>query len=101
MTGRALYRRLAWVLLAAAVVTGALVVFGIEHEPDYAFSLFGSPANAFNLKSKVATVILGLALLQLLLALWMSGFRVRGPHDFRFVECTGSSGSSCFWLHCP
>jgi hypothetical protein len=71
--GRTPVRRLGWVVVAAAVVTGALVVFGLEHPPDYAFSLFGPPGHAFSLKSKVATVILGLALLQLLLALWMYG----------------------------
>ena len=73
LTGRALFRRLAWVVAAAAVVTGALVVFGVEHSPDYAFSLFGSPGHAFSLKSKVATAILGLVLIQLLLALWIYG----------------------------
>jgi hypothetical protein len=67
-------RQLAWVLIAAAVVTAALAVFGIEHAPNYTFSLFGSSgADAISLKSKIATGILGLALLQLLLALWMYG----------------------------
>jgi hypothetical protein len=76
--GRVPVRQLAWVLVAAAVVTAALAVFGIEHTPNYSFSLFGSPGpGALSLKSKVATGILGLALLQLLLALWMYG-RVPG-----------------------
>jgi hypothetical protein len=73
LAGSALVRRLAWALAAAAVVTGGLVLFGVEHAPDYAFSLFGSPGHALSLKSKVATAILGLALVQLLLALWMLG----------------------------
>ena len=67
-------RRLALVLVAAAVVTAALAVFGVEHTPNYTFSLFGtSGAEAISLKSKIATAVLGLALLQLLLALWMYG----------------------------
>jgi hypothetical protein len=73
MAGRSIFRRLAWALAAAALVTGALVAFGVEHSSDYAFSLFGSPSQAFSLKSRAATVILGLALVQLLLALWMFG----------------------------
>ena len=71
---RTFLRRLAWVLAAAAVVTAALAVFGVEHTPRYTFSLFGSSgAGAISLKSKIATGVLGLALLQLLLALWMYG----------------------------
>jgi hypothetical protein len=66
-------RRLVLVLVAAAVVTAALAVFGVEHTPSYTFSLFGTGVGAFSLKSKIATAILGLALLQLLLALWMYG----------------------------
>jgi Family of unknown function (DUF6529) len=74
VAGRFLIRRLAWVLGAAAAVNIALAVFGVEHTPNYTFSLFGfSAANAFSLKSKVATGVLALALLQLLLALWMYG----------------------------
>jgi|ERR1700722_17149423 len=67
-------RRLVLVLVAAAVVTAALAVFGVEHTPNYALSLFGtSGAGVLSLKSKLATAVLGLALLQLLLALWMYG----------------------------
>ena len=65
-------RRLALVLVTAAVVTAALAVFGVEHTPNYTFSLFGT-SGAISLKSKIATGVLGLALLQLLLALWMYG----------------------------
>ena len=60
-------------LVAAAIVTAALAVFGVEHTPDYSFSLFGTGVGAISLKSKVATAVLGLALVQLLLALWMYG----------------------------
>ena len=67
-------RRLVMILVAAAVVTAALAVFGVEHSPNYTISLFGtSGAGAISLKSKIATAVLGLALLQLLLALWMYG----------------------------
>jgi hypothetical protein len=56
-------------VLVAAVVTAALAIFGLQHAPNYNTRLFGSagPA-AISLKSKIATGILGLALLQLLLA---------------------------------
>jgi Family of unknown function (DUF6529) len=66
-------RRIVLILVAAAVVTAALAVFGVEHTPDYTFSLFGTGVGAISLKSKVATAVLGLALVQLLLALWMYG----------------------------
>ena len=76
--------RIVWVIVAAAVVTAALVIFGIWHTPDYSFSLFGSPGHAFSLKSKVATGILALALVQLVLALWMYGRLPRiGPAPIR------------------
>ena len=89
--GRVPVRQLAWVLAAGAVVTAALAVFGIEHTPNYSFSLFGSAGTgALSLKSKVATGILGLALLQLLLALWMYG-RIpgEGARLSRYDACTG------------
>jgi hypothetical protein len=88
--GQSLVWRLAWILVAAGFVTAALAVFGLEHTPDYTFSLFGHPGvGALSLKSKAATGILGLALLQLLLALWMFG-RLPGagtaPHPIRRVH---------------
>src|ERR1700688_2990663 len=67
-------RRLLLIVVPAAVVTAALAVFGVEHTPNYTLSLFGtSGAGAISLKSKIANAVLGLALLQLLLALWMYG----------------------------
>lgn len=91
-TGRSSGRRLALVLVAAAVVTAALAIFGLEHAPNYNTRLFGSggPA-AISLKSKIATGILGLALLQLLLALWIYGKIPGGataPHQVRTVHRT-------------
>ena len=35
-------RRVVLILVAAAIVTAALAVFGVEHTPDYSFSLFGT-----------------------------------------------------------
>ena len=64
--------RLTTIGLAAAGVTVALVVAGRLHTPDYAFSLFGQVAlAAIALKSLLASIVLGLAAVQVLLALWM------------------------------
>ena len=53
-------------------MTVALVVAGRLHTPDYAFSLFGQVAlAAIALKSLLASIVLGLAAVQVLLALWM------------------------------
>lgn len=64
---------LAWALVPAAV-TGGLVWFGRAHTPDYAASFFGSRfVEAQHLKADLGTALLGLAVLQLLLALAMYG----------------------------
>jgi hypothetical protein len=64
--------RLTAIGLAGAGVTAVLVVAGRLRTPDYAFSLFGQVAlAAIVLKSMLASVVLGLAALQVLLALWM------------------------------
>ncbi|MFJ2030644.1 DUF6529 family protein [Streptosporangium sp. NPDC087985] len=56
----------------ALAVTVALYAFGRIHAPDYASSLFGLRGNDANLlKAQVGTALLGLALYQLILALWM------------------------------
>ncbi len=66
--------RLLSILVVGAVVTTALAGFGVVHQPNYSFGLFGvTSVNAFSLKSKIATGILGLALVQLILALWIYG----------------------------
>jgi len=70
--GASPWRRLGWVIASSAIVVAALVAFGLERTPDYGFSLFGSSGtDAVSLKSKIATVVFALALVQLLLALWM------------------------------
>ncbi|WP_051829751.1 DUF6529 family protein [Streptomyces pyridomyceticus] len=64
---------LLWVLLPVAVTAG-LFWYGRAHTPDYASSLFGRRFDDANLlKAQLGTALLGLALVQLLLALWMYG----------------------------
>lgn len=66
--------RLAGVAFAAGVVIAALYVFGTQHSPSYSFGLFGQRGtDATRLKALIATGVLGLALVQLLLALWLYG----------------------------
>jgi hypothetical protein len=64
--------RLAGIGLLAAAVAVALYVAGRVHTVNPAFSLFGRQyAAAVALKAVLATVALGLAALQVLLALWI------------------------------
>lgn len=64
--------RLAAIGLAGAAVTGALYAAGRLHTPNYTFSLFGKTGlAAITLKSLLASVVLGLAAVQVLLALWL------------------------------
>ena len=64
--------RLAGIGLLAAAVTGALYAVGRLHPPNYTISLFGqSGLAAVMLKSLLASIVLGLATLQVLLALWL------------------------------
>jgi hypothetical protein len=64
--------RLGLAVLVAAVITGALVVLGRVHQPNYAATIFGQSAlGALELKSWLSTVVLALAGVQVLLALWL------------------------------
>jgi hypothetical protein len=64
--------RLAGIGLLAAGVAGALYVAGRLHTPNYTFSLFGRAGlDALILKSTLASIALGVAALQVLLALWI------------------------------
>ena len=64
--------RLTAIVLLAAAVTGALYAIGRLHAPDYTVSLFGQAGiAAITLKSLLASVALGLAAVQVLLALLM------------------------------
>jgi hypothetical protein len=62
--------RLGGIGLLGVGVAAAIYVAGRLNPPDYTFTLFGE-ANPFGLKSVLATVALGLAVLQVLLALWI------------------------------
>ena len=71
LTGRA--ARLAPYLLGVLLAV-AVGVFADTHTPNYAFSLLGRTyADATRLKAWIATAIVGLALVQLVLALWIYG----------------------------
>ncbi|MFJ9615272.1 DUF6529 family protein [Streptomyces noursei] len=64
---------LLWLLLPLAV-TAALFWFGLVHTPEHRRSFFGTHGPAvILLKSQLGSALLGLALIQLLLALWMYG----------------------------
>jgi len=70
--GRPTAMRLAAIGLLAAAVAVVLYVAGRVHTVNPAFSLFGRQyVAAVALKAVLATVALGLAVLQVLLALWM------------------------------
>jgi hypothetical protein len=58
--------------LLASALTGGLYAAGRLHTPDYTISLFGQAGlAAVMLKSLLASVVAGLAALQVLLALWL------------------------------
>ncbi|MGW7410633.1 DUF6529 family protein [Streptomyces sp. NPDC054833] len=58
--------------LLPIAVTAALYAYGQKHTPDYTSSLFGRRGNNANeLKAQLGSALLGIALAQLLLALWM------------------------------
>jgi len=64
--------RLAGIGVLAVGVTAAVYVAGRVLTTDYAFGLFGRVGlGAVALKSLLATIALGVAILQVLLALWM------------------------------
>jgi hypothetical protein len=61
--------RLAGIGLLGTGVAAAVYIAGRLHQPDYTFSMFGT--DPVPPKSLLATIVLGLAVLQVLLALWM------------------------------
>ncbi|MFJ9845622.1 DUF6529 family protein [Kitasatospora sp. NPDC101155] len=72
-TGRRRLYDVLWLLLPVAVMAG-LLWYGRVHTPDYETSLFGSRGDdAQHLKAQLGSALLGLALIQLLLALWIYG----------------------------
>jgi hypothetical protein len=65
--------RVVQVLLPIAVA-GALYWYGRVHTPDYTGGLFGERGtDAQELKARLGSALMGLALVQLVLALWMYG----------------------------
>ncbi len=68
--GRPAALRLTGIGLLATGVAVAIYVTGRLNQPDYSFTLFGQ-ANPYRVKSLLATVALGLAVVQVLLALWI------------------------------
>lgn len=76
-------------MFAGALVVATLYLFGTRHTPSYTFGLFGRHGlDALRLKAQIATAILGLALIQLLLALWLYGKLPRLTARARSVGCT-------------
>ena len=69
-SGKPATLRLAVIGLLAVGVAAAIYVVGRVHTPDYTFSLFGQ-SSPLALKSLLASVALGLAAVQVLLALWI------------------------------
>jgi hypothetical protein len=64
--------RVAAIGLAGAIVAVVLYIIGRVHTADYTTGLFGQTGlNAIILKSALATAALGLAVVQVLLALWI------------------------------
>ena len=90
--------RLAGIGLLAVGVAAAIYLAGRLLTPDYAFGLFGQAGlGAVMLKSLLATIAFGAAIVQVLLALWMyrrlplAGRPPRAGTGWR----TGSSASPC------
>ena len=67
-TGTARWR-LAGIGLLGSGVAAAIYIAGRLFQPDYSFSMFGT--DPVPPKSLLATIVLGLAVLQVLLGLWM------------------------------
>src|SRR5438128_2606092 len=71
-SGGSVAGRLGLAVLLAAAVTAVLAIAARAHQPDYSASIFGQTAlGALALKSWLATITLGLAGVQVLLALWL------------------------------
>ena len=78
--------RLGLAVLLAAAITAVLVIVGRVHQPNYAATIFGQSAlGALALKSWLATVTLGLAGVQVLLALWLYRKLPFAPAPARWV----------------
>jgi hypothetical protein len=82
--------RVAAIGLAGAVVAVVLYIIGRVHTADYTTGLFGQTGlNAIMLKSALATAALGVAVAQVLLALWIYRklpFAGRAPKPVRLTH---------------
>lgn len=82
--------------LAIAV---ALYVFGRLHTPNYATALFGRRGSAANMfKAELGTAMLGLAALQLVLALWIYGRLLGAGPGPRPVHIAHRAGGMVLFL---
>lgn len=64
--------RLTVIAVAGLAVAAAIFIAGRVHSPDYTIGLFGrTGVDAISLKSLLAVVALGLAVVQVILALWL------------------------------
>ncbi|MFD7642712.1 DUF6529 family protein [Kitasatospora sp. NPDC059795] len=86
-------------VLAPFAVVAGLLWFGRVHTPDPGRSLFGaSGVDALRLKSQLGSALFGLALVQVLLALWM----YRAGHLVRRVRLSHRlGGAAAFVLSLP
>ncbi|MFE9725734.1 DUF6529 family protein [Streptomyces sp. NPDC005794] len=76
--GRSLVSAAVLAVLVPVAVGVGIYLFGTHHTPNYDNGLFGEHGTAaVDLKAQLSTALLGLALIQLGLALWMYG-RVPG-----------------------
>ncbi|MFB7480561.1 DUF6529 family protein [Streptomyces anulatus] len=79
--GRSLVPSAVLAVLVPVAVGIGIYLFGTQHTPNYDNGLFGAHGTAaVDLKARLSTVLLGLALIQLGLALWMYG-RVPGARS--------------------
>ncbi len=88
----------------ATAVTAGLYAFGTEHVPDYSgTALFGATAaDTLPLKSWLATALLGFAVLQLGLALWLYGkLPGAGPANPRIGSVHRALGAAALLLTIP
>ncbi len=92
--------RLSAIGALAAGVTAAIYLAGRLIQPDYTFSLFGT--DPIPAKSALATIALGLAGLQVLLALWLYRKLPRAPAPPRQISAAHRiTGAVLFALTVP
>ena len=98
MTATAVRWRLAAIGLLAVGVTAAIYLAGRLFQPDYPFSLLGS--DPVPVKAALATTALGLAFVQIVLALGIYGKLPVGPQQL-FAPAHRINGAVIFLLTVP